>query len=117
MSPVAILRPWHTESGLHGQRLFLWCPACNDAHSVEVGPRTAEPRWTWDGNLDAPTLSPSIKVLPTAVSPLCHSFVRCGSWEFLADSGHSQAGQTVPLPPLPEWMAVYAGSSQGGEGE
>lgn len=33
----------------------------------------------------------------------CHSFVRDGKWEFLTDSAHKLAGQTVPLPPIPDW--------------
>lgn len=32
----------------------------------------------------------------------CHSFLREGRWEFLSDSGHHLAGQTVDMVPLPE---------------
>lgn len=31
----------------------------------------------------------------------CHSFLRNGRWEFLSDSAHHLAGQTVDLPPHP----------------
>jgi len=34
----------------------------------------------------------------------CHSFVRNGQWEFLSDSAHTLAGQTVPMVPLPDWL-------------
>jgi hypothetical protein len=34
----------------------------------------------------------------------CHSFIRNGQWEFLGDCAHKLAGQTVPLPPLPDWL-------------
>jgi hypothetical protein len=37
-------------------------------------------------------------------APRCHSFVRNGHIEFLSDSTHALAGQTVQLPPLPEWL-------------
>jgi hypothetical protein len=32
----------------------------------------------------------------------CHSFLRAGRWEFLSDSAHHLAGQTVDMVPLPE---------------
>lgn len=32
----------------------------------------------------------------------CHSFLREGVWEFLSDSAHALAGQTVPMVPIPE---------------
>lgn len=31
----------------------------------------------------------------------CHSFLRAGRWEFLSDSAHHLAGQTVDMVPLP----------------
>ncbi|BAS10570.1 hypothetical protein AHiyo4_39920 [Arthrobacter sp. Hiyo4] len=37
-------------------------------------------------------------------APRCHSFVRNGHIEFLSDSTHELAGQTMALPPLPEWL-------------
>lgn len=100
----------------------MWCPGCNDTHMVCVGhPEAAgRPCWDWDGNLEAPTVNPSIKVggvqwqpedafyKPThaSVSPggeiCCHSFVRAGIWEFLGDCTHHLAGQHVPLPELPD---------------
>lgn len=38
------------------------------------------------------------------MTPRCHSFVRDGKIEFLSDSTHKLAGQTVDLPPLPDWL-------------
>lgn len=36
----------------------------------------------------------------------CHSFLRAGRWEFLSDSAHALAGQTVDMVPLPRgWRA------------
>jgi len=34
----------------------------------------------------------------------CHSFIRAGQWQFLTDSAHALAGQTVDLAPLPDWI-------------
>lgn len=42
---------------------------------------------------------------PHVVDPAygnCHSFLRAGVWEFLSDSAHSLAGQSVPMVPIPE---------------
>lgn len=91
-------RNWSTRDGRSGTRLYMWCPGCDDLHAVEVA---NDNRWTWDRNLEAPTISPSI--LCTGVRR-CHSYVKAGCWEFLGDSEHALAGQTVPLPPLPQWL-------------
>ena len=87
---------------LNGDRLSLWCPGCDTLHQVDVG------LWTWDGDTERPTISPSIltkmEVSPpnAHLSQVCHSFVRAGRWEFLGDSTHALAGQTVDCVPIPE---------------
>lgn len=35
----------------------------------------------------------------------CHSFLKAGRWEFLSDSAHRLAGQTVDMVPLPDGWA------------
>jgi hypothetical protein len=59
------------------------------------------PSWDWNGDLERPTLSPSIL---TQGYTVCHSFLRDGVFEFLTDSTHSLAGQSVPIPDLPKWV-------------
>lgn len=76
--------------------LLFFCPGCNEPHCVIVGGSTP-PVWEWNQNLEAPTFSPSILVTGQI---RCHSFVRSGRVQFLPDSGHALAGQTVDLP---EW--------------
>ena len=116
MRVVAVVRHWRDAEGVTGSRLYLWCPACEEPHTPQIaGP---EPLWTWDGNLDAPTVNPSILVQGVQWGPeqtfykpshqvgrgeptICHSFVKAGHWEFLSDCTHTLAGVTVPLPPLP----------------
>lgn len=83
----------------------FWCPGCKSAHSICTA--GGSPSWTWDGNVDAPTFSPSINVRynfkPEDGGPdICHSFVRGGMIEFLGDCTHALVGQTVPLPDWPE---------------
>jgi hypothetical protein len=91
-------------------------------HVVDAG-------WTFDGNYDKPTFSPSVLVtsghyVQRALPPgadrecwctynsahsddpskfecgVCHSFIRNGEIQFLIDSTHALAGQTVALEPL-----------------
>jgi hypothetical protein len=35
---------------------------------------------------------------------ICHTFIKAGMIEFLGDCTHKLKGQTVPLPPLPDWI-------------
>lgn len=101
-----------------GRSLWLWCPGCDDAHRITIGSPNG---WMWDGSEMAPTISPSIKVTGVQWTPdtgfhkpnhrvaageqiVCHSFVRAGRWEFLADCTHVLAGQSVPMVPLPDWL-------------
>lgn len=104
------LRNW---SGPGETGVSYWCQGCQESHSIPVtGPRA----WSWDGNAEAPTFSPSVLVTrpanPEASEEFkeyrsalrCHTFVRNGMVEFLTDCTHSLAGQTQPLPDLPDYM-------------
>ena len=90
----------------NGERfLMFWCPGCDEPH----GPRIeGGSPWTWDGNREQPTLSPSILVTDHAGSR-CHSFLRAGRLEFLSDCTHAMAGQTVDLPDWPYAEGAYGG--------
>lgn len=104
----------------NGDRAMLWCPGCDDLHAVGYG---AADKWQFDGNLERPTISPSILVhgnqwppeypeyvkhRHASVKPgddtICHSFVRDGQWQFLPDSTHVLSGQTVPCVPIPDGL-------------
>jgi hypothetical protein len=91
------------------QQYAFHCPGCQCSHGIPVeGPHT----WRWNGSIDAPTFTPSILVTypanPNALEEfkewkterLCHSFVTDGKIQFLGDSTHSLANQTVDIP---EW--------------
>jgi hypothetical protein len=108
---------------IEGGRLGFWCPGCEEPHMITVDGTGA---WTWNGNIESPTFSPSILVqcghyAPGRANPescwctynaehpddpsgficyACHSFVTDGKIQFLADSTHKLSGQTVDLP---EW--------------
>lgn len=102
-----------------GVRTMMFeCPGCGMSHQVHVA-GAGVPVWGWNGSMDMPTFTPS--VLVTGVEPLtdeehvaymrgeglpaprplrCHSFVTDGRIQFLADSTHKLAGQTVDLPEI-----------------
>lgn len=102
-----------------GDRVHFRCPGCDDVHGIHTGPDG----WTWNGDLDRPTFTPSLLVHMTKwhgtfeqygkwtrpthanVEPggqaTCHSFVTDGRIQFLGDSTHHLAGQTVDLPEWP----------------
>lgn len=81
-------------------RLAFWCPACNCAHGVRVAP--AADAWGWNGSLERPTFTPSVRAWHNGSPPLvCHSFVRDGRIEFLNDCTHALSGTTVDLPAWP----------------
>jgi hypothetical protein len=89
--------------GLPGkERLLFWCPGCDTV--MQVCPK----RWSWNGDVDKPTLWPSIKQtcgpFPEGSSragqtEVCHCFVRDGNIEFCNDCTHEKRG-TMPLPEL-----------------
>lgn len=61
-------------------------------------------RWTFNGDFDKPTFSPSLNTWITGtngeVRSRCHSFIRDGRIQFLGDCTHALAGQTVDLPEI-----------------
>ena len=82
------------------------CPGCNEPHVV---PTHGASPWGFNGDLERPTLTPSILCHPAGrlnengsvrQTPLCHSFVRDGRIQFLGDCTHPLAGQTVDLPEI-----------------
>jgi len=80
------------------------CPGC--AQRDEPGSRlyathVFNSTWSYNGDGDSPTVSPSIK-LTSHDGRICHSFIREDRIEFCADSTHALAGQTVDLPAIPE---------------
>lgn len=89
-----------------------WCSACEEMHVYQVGVKD-RPNWTFDGNLDAPSFSPSMLIRWGRKVPgyenhpdmdaggVCHYFLTAGRIAFCGDSTHSLAGKTIDLPDLP----------------
>jgi len=100
------------DHGVHYDALAFVCPGCvemvggSGLHLLPVNSIEHKPSWTWDGNLDAPTLSPSILTGKDDPDRRCHSFLEAGVLRSLSDCNHSLAGQLVPLPDLPDWFTA-----------
>lgn len=95
----------------YGEGWNHYCPACSTTHGFAVEqPFRNGAKWSFDGNMDAPTFSPSmnIRIGPMPAGhpqagqfDICHYFLRGGVIEFLPDCTHSLRGQRVLLPDLP----------------
>ncbi len=83
--------------------LAFFCPGCGHVHRVPVHEgNDTDGTWGWNGSMDRPTLSPSIRVFKGEPETTCHSFVRDGQIQFLNDCFHRLKGQTVEIP---DWDA------------
>lgn len=107
--------------------LIYWCQGCKQSHSVRIEGQHA---WTFDGNFESPTFSPSVLTTsghyisghkpgdrcwctynaenPDNPAPFtcqrCHTFIKNGNVQFLNDCSHELAGQILPLPDLPDYL-------------
>lgn len=96
---------------------MFWCPGCEEHHQFMVAP--GKPSWTFNGDVERPTVEPSILVSFTLYGPdktsfrkydgpmpceaskgVCHSFITDGRIRFLDDCTHHLKGQTVDLPDI-----------------
>tara|TARA_R110002049_G_scaffold23545_10_gene83634 strand:- start:26651 stop:26980 length:330 start_codon:yes stop_codon:yes gene_type:complete len=107
---------------MEGGMVAFKCPGCGDMHALRVE-GDVRPKWSYNGNPDAPTFTPSIdyktghfckdhsgecwctwKDEDGKASGFdcihCHSFVTDGRIQFLNDCSHALAGQTVDLPEI-----------------
>ena len=78
----------------------FWCEGCQCSHFIAVADNDQNfPVWSFNGDMEKPTVSPSILVKSTdnGVPTVCHSFIRNGKIQYLSDCTHKLAGQTVDL--------------------
>ncbi len=103
------IRPVDNHGAVYDCLMFV-CPGCaaggpvgyDSIHMLAVNASEVyRPSWEWNGNLETPTLSPSI--LTHGGYAICHSFLRDGVFEFLLDSTHPLSGKQVNIPDLPKW--------------
>jgi hypothetical protein len=73
------------------------CPGCGNCHYINTNPKYGT-SWTFNGDVDKPTVSPSILVGSLGEVPRCHSFIKDGNIQFLSDCDHLLKNQTVEIP-------------------
>jgi hypothetical protein len=91
---------FHEQMHDNGTRSMLFeCPGCESLHVVYVA-GTGHPVWSFNENVEHPTISPSVLVSWTEFDTpkTCHSFIKDGMIQFLGDCTHKLAGQTVQIP-------------------
>lgn len=107
---LRVVRPGPNGEHIESGELNYWffCPGCEQAHRYAVQAPAGKPSWTFDGNLQSPTFTPSLLMRstygPQNEPQVCHLFLTGGQLQFLADCTHALAGKTVPLPELPDWL-------------
>jgi hypothetical protein len=102
----------------------IQCPGCGYKHYMNIEAE-GRPKWSFNGSLEEPTISPSIFVKSVKCENFtdadwveydkvyaevrdqilehpkykhwCHSFVNAGRIQFLNDCTHALAGQTLDL--------------------
>lgn len=100
------LRPWKDPEKKE-EGFSFWCPACRGTHRFSV------PDWKFDGNMEQPTIKPSVRVYQPKFTDsdtgvffpertVCHLQLTDGVIKYYGDSPHELAGKKVPLPEMPE---------------
>lgn len=69
---------------------------------IRSGTREGTGCWTWNGDVDKPTLRPSVKTTQNWNGLVCHTWVNDGQAQFLDDCTHELRGQTVDMLEVPE---------------
>ena len=91
-----------------------YCPACGHMHGFAVEkPFHKGDIWTFNGNGDIPTFSPSMNIgigpYPDGHMTRCHYFLTEGRIQYLNDCTHDLVGQTVECPDIPEKHLLLMG--------
>jgi len=73
---------------------MIYCPGCGHHHGIPVEMPLKEngPKWTFNGNQEKPTFTPSFNAVGE-----CHFNLIDGKMHFCQDCNHKLAGQVVEL--------------------
>ena len=79
----------------------LWlfhCPGCGHDHWFNDAENDHNrPVWKWNGDVDKPTVTPSVLVNNHTPEQRCHLFIKEGRIQFLNDCHHTLRGRTVDM--------------------
>lgn len=80
-----------------GHTIAHMCPGCKARHLIPIEKPNAQGAvWKWDGDVEKPTITPSMNIIGR-----CHYILTAGKIQFCSDSAHDLKGQTVDLPDMP----------------
>jgi hypothetical protein len=115
---TCLRRQVQTDGTMYG--FAFWCPGCCEVHSyvtghVKRGDGSELPIWQFNGDMEKPTFTPSLRITWTPTdtdgppAQCCHLFIKAGKIEFCGDCTHELKGKTVELPPWPYAAGDYHG--------
>lgn len=87
-------------------QLWFYCPGCKHAHAFHMdGDANVRPMWSFDGDLDKPSVTPSLRVFTSqpqedgtlVEKTLCHLVLTKGILNFQSDCPHALRNQNVPM--------------------
>lgn len=74
----------------HIQYNFM-CPGCKTWHGFN------DKIWSFDGNMEIPTVTPSLLTRGGQDEYTCHMFITQGQYHFLEDCTHELAGKIINM--------------------
>jgi hypothetical protein len=80
-----------------GVQYWFWCPGCKCSHAFTCPP------WTFNGDLEKPTFTPSLLCNASYQESRCHSIVTDGMIHFCGDCHHELAGKVIPMEEARLW--------------
>lgn len=86
-----------------GDSIYFHCPGCNTLHPYRIqGDPTRGPIWGYNGNVEAPTFTPSLLVNNSRPESRCHLYVTDGRIQYLGDCFHNLKNTTIDMVDIPE---------------
>ncbi len=83
----------------------IYCPGCKSRHSIDtVKPNPLGHLWTFNGDMEKPTFTPSVNISWESGSKLiarCHFIITDGIIHYCPDCTHPLVNQKVELPDVP----------------
>lgn len=84
-----------------------YCPSCKELHIHPTAP-PYKTNWSFNGDLEKPTFSPSFRHAINKEGAECHYIVTDGQMYFCDDHTDPEfKGKTVPLPEIPQQYADF----------
>jgi hypothetical protein len=92
--------PVYSDGKIVGQRIF--CSGCQHYHMFMTDP-TSSVHWSFNGDAEKPTFTPSLLCNKEYPESRCHSIVTAGKMHFLDDCYHELRGKTRELEDVEVW--------------